>query len=189
MGDSPAPSAQQSRSDIEQQPPEKDSKVKKPRSFYITVTSICLCVFISSVNTINFASALPAVASSLSATTTQAFWCGTVLLFAQCIAQPVYGAATEAFGRKRCMLAALVIFVLGSLLAALAQNIRWLIAVRAVQGLGGGGINVCVNVIIVDLVPRRERAKLSGIVSLAGALGLVVGVLSGSALVQKSWRL
>ena len=176
-------------SDIEQQLSEKNAKTQKPRSFYITVLSICLCVFIATVNTINFASALPAIASSLSASTTQAFWCGTVLLFAQCIAQPIYGAAAEAFGRKTCLLVALTVFLLASLLAALAQNIQWLIAVRAVQGLGGGGINVCVNVIIVDLVPRRERAKLSGIVSLSGALGLVVGVLSGSGLVQKSWRL
>lgn len=174
---------------VEQQPLEKRGKDRRPRSFYITIASICLCVFIASVNTINFASALPAVASSLSASTTQAFWCGTVLLFAQCIAQPIYGAAAEAFGRKECMLVALMIFALGSLLAALAQTIQWLIAVRAIQGLGGGGINVCVNIIIVDMVPRRERAKFSGIVSLSGALGLVVGVLSGSGTVQKSWRL
>ncbi|KAJ2965320.1 hypothetical protein NQ176_g10672 [Zarea fungicola] len=60
---------------------------------------------------------------------------------------------------------------------------------RAIQGLGAGGMNVCVNVIIVDLVPRRERAKWSGIVSLSGALGLLAGVLSGSATAQTSWRI
>ncbi len=54
--------------------------------------------------------------------------------------------------------------------------------------MGGGGINVLVNVIIVDLVPQRERAKFSGIISLAGALGLAAGVLCGAALAQESWR-
>lgn len=56
------------------------------------------------------------------------------------------------------------------------------------MGLGTGGINVSVNVIIVDLVPQRERAKLSGLTSLSGALGLVAGVLCGAVLAQTSWR-
>ncbi|KAK5996104.1 Efflux pump FUS6-like protein [Cladobotryum mycophilum] len=162
---------------------------KRPKYYNIIIASLCSCVFIDTVNTINFAAALPAVATDLNATTTQAFWCGTVLLFAQCVAQPIYGALAESFGRKSCMLTALAIFTLGSLLAALAQTIEWLIAVRAVQGLGGGGINVCVNLIVVDLSSRSERAKLSGIVALAGALGLAAGVLSGAATTGVTWRL
>jgi MFS family permease len=54
--------------------------------------------------------------------------------------------------------------------------------------MGGGGINVLVNVIIVDLVPQVERAKFSGIISLAGALGLAAGMLCGAALAQENWR-
>ncbi|KAB5550777.1 major facilitator superfamily domain-containing protein [Coniochaeta sp. 2T2.1] len=112
-----------------------------------------------------------------------------VLLFAQCVAQPVYGTLAEVFGRKRCMIAALLIFGFSSLFGALAPNIECLIVARALQGLGTGGINVCVNVLVVDLVPQRQRAKMSGLISLAGALGLAVGVLAGSGLSMKSWRL
>ncbi|KAK4446374.1 major facilitator superfamily domain-containing protein [Podospora aff. communis PSN243] len=174
-------------SDIESTPPKPQPK--RPPSFHITFLALNLCVFISTINTINLASALPAIASSLSATTSQAFWTSIVLLFVQCIAQPIYGTLAEIFGRKSCMVSALVVFALASLFAALAPNIEALIAARAIQGVGTGGINVCVNVLIVDLVPRRERAKTSGLVSLAGAVGLVAGVLMGSALSMRDWRL
>lgn len=165
------------------------SQPKRPRAFIITFAGLNLCVFISTVNTINLASALPAISADLSATTSQAFWTSIVLLFVQCVAQPIYGTLAEVLGRKRCMVAALAIFALASLFAALAPNIECLIAARALQGAGTGGINVCVNVLIVDLVPQRQRAKTSGLVSLAGAVGLVAGVLTGSALTLRSWRL
>ncbi|KAB5576151.1 major facilitator superfamily domain-containing protein [Coniochaeta sp. 2T2.1] len=145
-------------------------RLRRPSSFSVAFAGLCLCVFIATVDTIILASALPAIAADLSATTNQAFWYSVVLLFAQCVAQPVYGTLTEVFGRKRCMIAALLMFGFSSLFGALAPNIECLIVARALQGLGTGGINVCVNVLVVDLVPQRQRAKMSGILSLAGAL-------------------
>ncbi|KAK0631371.1 major facilitator superfamily domain-containing protein [Immersiella caudata] len=161
---------------------------KHPPHFRLTFLSLNLCVFLSTINTINLASALPTIASSLSATTSQAFWTSIILLFTQCITQPIYGTFCEVLGRKTCMVSALTIFTLSSLFAALAPTIESLIAARAIQGMGTGGINVCVNVLIVDLVPRKERAKMSGLVSLAGAVGLVAGVLMGSAAAARDWR-
>lgn len=161
----------------------------KSRSFYLSVISICLCVFISTVNDINFASAVPAIAASLNASTSQAYWCSTALLFSQCVAQPICGIFAEIFGRKPAILTALAIFALASVLAAPANNITWLITARAIEGLGAGSMNVCVNIIVVDLVPPRERAKWSGIVTLSGAFGLLAGVLSGSGSAQTSWRM
>ena len=160
-----------------------------PRSFYIIVAGLCICVFISTVNNTNFAVAVPAIAADLNATTTQTYWAGAVLMVTQCISQPVYGALIEVFGGRNCALFALGVFGLASLLSALARSINWLVATRAILGVGLGGINVCVNVISVDLVPQRERAKLNGIVSLPAAPGLVVGMLSGAAFSSKaSWR-
>lgn len=161
----------------------------KSRSFYLSVISICLCVFISTVNDINFASAVPAIAASLNASTSQAYWCSTALLFSQCVAQPICGIFAEIFGRKPAILISLAIFGLASVLAAPANNITWLITARAIEGLGAGSMNVCVNIIVVDLVPPRERAKWSGIVTLSGAFGLLAGVLSGSGSAQSSWRM
>jgi MFS family permease len=62
------------------------------------------------------------------------------------------------------------------------------IITRQLQGIGGGGMSCLVNVIIVDLVSQRERTKFSGIIALAGAFGLVAGVLGGAALAQEAWR-
>ncbi len=106
---------------------------KRPKTFYITILCLCVCVFIATVNTIIVASALPAIATALNATTTQAYWSGTVLVFAQCIVQPIYGAFADALGRKVCLVAALAIFAAASLLGATAQSIEWLIGARVVR--------------------------------------------------------
>jgi MFS family permease len=177
------------RHSLSQTSAEAEKEAKKPRSFYLIVAGLCICVFISTMNNTNFAVAVPAIASELKATTTQTYWSGAVLMVTQCISQPVYGAFIQIFGGRNCLLVALGIFALSSLLSALAQTIHWLTITRAVQGVGLGGINVCVNVISIDLVPQRERAKLNGIVSLPAAPGLVAGMLSGAALASKaSWR-
>jgi MFS family permease len=112
---------------------DEKTPTQRPKSFYITISCLCICVFIATVNTVIVASALPAIASALNATTTQAYWCGTVLVFAQCITQPIYGAFAEALGRKVCLVAALGIFALASLLGATARSIEWLIAARVVR--------------------------------------------------------
>lgn len=78
------------------------------------------------------AASLPAIASSLKATSSQAYWCGSGFLFAQTVAQPIYGGFAETFGYKFCLLLALGIFTGASLLCALAQDIGWLIGARVV---------------------------------------------------------
>ncbi|PQE16408.1 MFS multidrug transporter protein [Rutstroemia sp. NJR-2017a BVV2] len=135
------------------------------------------------------AASLPAIAKSLNATSSEAYWCGSGFLFAQTVAQPIYGGFVETLGHKTCLLLALGIFTVASLLCATAQNITWLIATRVVQGLGSAGVNVLVNVIMADLVPLDRRAKYMGIVQLSGAVGLCSGVIIGAAASQAaSWR-
>ncbi|RDW95261.1 hypothetical protein BP5796_01024 [Coleophoma crateriformis] len=163
---------------------------KKSRAFKFAFVSLCACNFISILDTVIIASALPAIAHALDATSNQAYWCGTGFLFAEAALQPVYGALSEIFGRKICLIIALATFTLGSLLCAVAQNISWLIAARVVQGLGAGGISVLVTMIVADMVALRERSKYIGIMALGSAVALVSGYVLGAAIAGRStWRL
>jgi MFS family permease len=200
----------------------KSSPPPKDRSFYLSFTALCVCAFISLLDTVIIASALPAITKALHATSLDAYWCGTAFLFSKTIAQAWYSTYAFTFGHKNCLLVALAIFLIASIICATAQNIDWLIAGRVVcfeypicpdvpspraaagrfcgfllmmlksqiQGIGAGGVDSLVNVITSDLTSLNERGKYIGIVSMAGSMGLVTGVVMGAAIAEKtSWRL
>jgi MFS family permease len=102
------------------------------RTFYLAIASICICSFMSSIDTVIVASALPRIAQALHATSVEAYWCGTGFLFAQTVSQPIYGAFTSVVGMKVCILVAMGVFLVASVFCAAAQNIAWLIAARVV---------------------------------------------------------
>ncbi|KAH8649033.1 major facilitator superfamily domain-containing protein [Xylariales sp. PMI_506] len=156
--------------------------------FHLAIVSICLVCLASTIDLVILASALPVVASSMGATSTQAYWCGTGLLLSQAISQPVYCAFQNIVGHKECMIVAICIFGVASILCATAQDIVWLIAGRV--GMGIGGCNAMVNVLVADLTPIAVRGAYLGITQLTAAVGLVAGIVMGAALSTLStWRL
>jgi MFS family permease len=106
---------------------------KKKTAFHPTFICLCICVFVSTLDTVIVAASLPAIASSLHATSNAAYWCGSGFLFAQTVAQPIYGGFAETFGHKSCLMAALGVFTTASLFCATAQNMKWLVAARVVS--------------------------------------------------------
>ena len=94
----------------------------------------------------------------------------TAYLLASTASTPLWGKLGDLYGRKRFFQAAIVIFLVGSVLAGLSRNMGMLIAFRAVQGLGGGGLIVGAQAIVGDVVPPRERGRYQGI------FGAVFGV-------------
>ena len=102
---------------------------------------------------------------------------------------PIWGKFSEIFGRKPVLLAANIIFFIGSLVAALANSIGMLIAGRAVQGLGAGGLVILVNIIIADLFSLRNRGPYYGIIGGVWAFASAIGPILGGVFAQKvSWR-
>ncbi|KAF5015620.1 hypothetical protein F66182_12984 [Fusarium sp. NRRL 66182] len=93
--------------------------------------------------------------------------------------QPLYGQASDIFGRRIPLIASIAMFTLGSGLCGGASNTAMLIAGRAVQGLGGGGLFVMVDIIVADLVPLRERQKYMSMIMGTFALGTFVGPIIG----------
>ncbi|ORY09464.1 major facilitator superfamily-domain-containing protein [Clohesyomyces aquaticus] len=116
-------------------------------------------------------------------------WIGSAYLIANAAATPVWGKISDIWGRKPILLLTNAIFFIGSLLAAVSININMLIAARVVQGIGGGGLIVLVNITISDLFAMRERGAYFGIIGGVWALASSLGPVVGGAFTQKvSWR-
>jgi EmrB/QacA subfamily drug resistance transporter len=116
-------------------------------------------------------------------------WVVTAYLLSSTVVGPLYGKLGDLYGRKRLLQTAIVIFVLGSALCGVAQDMGQLIAFRAIQGLGGGGLMVTTIAVIGDIVAPRERGRYQGYTSSALALATVAGPLLGGFFVDNlSWR-
>jgi EmrB/QacA subfamily drug resistance transporter len=106
-------------------------------------------------------------------------WIGSAYLLAVSAVMPLYGKLGDLFGRKYVMMAAILIFTVGSAVCGLAVSMNTLIAARLLQGLGGGGIMVSIFAVTADLFAPRERAKYQSYASLvlmaSGAIGPVLG--------------
>lgn len=116
-------------------------------------------------------------------------WVITAYILASTVMMPVYGRISDLLGRKPILLAAVVLFIVGSLVGAAAQTMGLLIAARVVQGLGGGGLMILSQAAIADVVPARERGKYMGVMGAVFAVSSVAGPLLGGWLTEgPGWR-
>ncbi|TDZ31496.1 MFS efflux transporter aclA [Colletotrichum spinosum] len=116
-------------------------------------------------------------------------WITNGFFVASAAVQPLFGQLADVFGRRRLTLVIVATHTLGSGICGGAKNAAMLLAGRAIQGVGSGGINMIIEVIISDLVPLRQRGYFMSIVLLIYALGLGTGPLIGGSLAQHvGWR-
>jgi EmrB/QacA subfamily drug resistance transporter len=116
-------------------------------------------------------------------------WIGTAYLLTSTAATPLFGKLSDLYGRRLLFQAAIIIFVVGSLLCGISQNLTQLVLARGFQGIGGGGLMAMAFVIVGDVVPPRERGRYVGLFTSVFALASVIGPLIGGFFVDNiGWR-
>lgn len=116
-------------------------------------------------------------------------WIATSYFLTLSAFQPLYGKLSDIFGRKQCLLFAYLLFGIGSTCCGLARNMGELIAARMVAGIGGGGTNVVISILLSDIVPLRERGQWQGYINVIYAFGASTGAPLGGLLADSiGWR-
>ncbi len=155
-----------------------------PRHLFRTIVPpVILPVFLAAADGTVVATALPAIAASLGEVELLS-WIVVANLIASTIAAPTYGKLADLFGRRRMMLMALTIFMLASLLCAVAPTFWSLLAARVLQGLGAGGLMTLAQALVGEHVPPRERGNYQGYLSANIVAGSSIGPVVGGFLTE-----
>jgi EmrB/QacA subfamily drug resistance transporter len=163
-------------------------ELEHQRRFRLIFAALLLVLLLASLDQTIVSTALPTIVGDLGGLS-HLSWVVTAYLLASTIVTPLYGKLGDLYGRKLVLQTAIVIFLIGSALCGLAQNMPELIAFRAVQGLGGGGLMVTTVAVIGDLVPPRDRGRYQGYFGGVFGVATVIGPLIGGFFVDNlSWR-
>ncbi|MGW6915432.1 DHA2 family efflux MFS transporter permease subunit [Kitasatospora sp. NPDC054939] len=157
-------------------------------NLWVPIGALLLAMLLAALDQTIVSTALPTIVGDLGGLE-HLSWVVTAYLLASTAATPLWGKLGDMYGRKRFFQASVVIFLLGSVLCGIAQNMGELIAFRALQGLGGGGLMVLSQAIVGDLVSPRDRGKYQGVFGAVFGVTSVLGPLLGGVFVDNlSWR-
>ncbi|MFC6018376.1 MDR family MFS transporter [Plantactinospora solaniradicis] len=148
------------------------------RAIMVVLVPLMMVLFISSLDGTIVATALSTIAADLG-DTAHLSWVATAYLLTSAISTLLFGKLGDMYGRKRIFQISIGVFLIGSILCGLAQNMLMLILFRGLQGIGGGGLNSLVMAITGDLVPARQRAKYQAYTGIVATVALIAGPLFG----------
>jgi EmrB/QacA subfamily drug resistance transporter len=156
--------------------------------FALTFSGLLLAMLLASLDQTIVSTALPTIVSDLGGLN-QLSWVVTAYLLAATVSMALWGRISDLHGRKGLFQGAIAVFLVGSALSGVAQTLGELIAFRALQGLGAGGLMTLAMAIVADIVSPRERGRYQGYIQMVFVLASVAGPLLGGLFVDHlSWR-
>jgi EmrB/QacA subfamily drug resistance transporter len=167
--------------------PARDAEPASHRQVLEALSGLLLVLFVALLSSTVVSTALPQIIGALRGSQTQYTWVVTATLLTATATTPVWGKLADLFNKKLLIQVAIVIFVAGSAIAGLSHNAAELIAARAFQGVGVGGLQALVQVAIAAMIPPRERGRYNGYLGGVMALATVGGPLLGGLIVDTPW--
>ena len=170
-------------------PKQNDPRRQVTRGEFLQIfTAVMLPMFMAMIDQTLLATATPVVAAEFG-NLYDTSWIATAYLLTSAVMIPVYGRLGDRLGRRDVLLVALAIYVLGSSLCAASGSMNQLIAGRALQGFGGGGLMSLSFALIGELVPPRQRVSYQGYFAIIGTTANILGpVVGGQIVAHASWR-
>ncbi|GHJ16512.1 MDR family MFS transporter [Micromonospora sp. AKA38] len=151
------------------------------------LSGLLLVLFVAMLSSTVVSTALPKIIGALNGSQTQYTWVVTATLLTATATTPIWGKLADLFSKKLLIQVAIVVFLVGSVAAGFSQSAGQLIAARAFQGIGVGGLQALVQVAIAAMIPPRERGRYNGYLGGVMALATVGGPLLGGLIVDTSW--
>ena len=174
--------------DVGERAADPQSAAGQRHRVHVPIGALLLGMLLAALDQTIVSTALPTIVSDLGGLD-HLSWVVTAYLLASTAATPLWGKLGDQYGRKRLFQTAIVIFLIGSALCGIAQNMPQLIGFRALQGLGGGGLMVLSMAIVGDIVPPRERGQYQGLFGAVFGATSVLGPLLGGLFTEHlSWR-
>jgi MFS family permease len=148
------------------------------KRLFVVLGALALAVMLANLETSIIATALPTITGQFNAFESFA-WVGTAYIVTSAISTPLLGKLSDLYGRRMIFQITMGLFLVGSILCGASQSIGQLIAARAFQGMGGGGIQALAFAILGDIIPPRERGRYMGYFTLAFVGSALLGPLVG----------
>jgi EmrB/QacA subfamily drug resistance transporter len=162
--------------------------LEQPQRVRLIFGALLLVLLLASLDQTIVSTALPTIVGDLGGIS-KLSWVVTAYLLASTVVGPVYGKLGDQYGRKVVLQSAIAIFLVGSALCGISQNMTELIAFRALQGLGAGGLFVITIAVVGDIIPPRDRGRYQGFFGAVFGVSTVIGPLLGGFLVDNlSWH-
>ncbi|MDS1113447.1 MDR family MFS transporter [Gordonia westfalica] len=151
------------------------------------LVGLLLGMFVALTSATIVSNALPTIITELHGTQDQYTWVVTATLLASTAATPIWGKLSDVFSKKLLVQLSLGVFTLGSVLAGLSTSVSMLIGFRVIQGLGLGGMQSLVMIVIASMFSPRERGRYQGAIAGVMSIATVAGPLMGGVIVDTSW--